>query len=79
MSHAVGPPLRAVRREGLFRRSNDERADRRTHLRARGWLPADLVAPDLRYRHDPERLASAVMRQYFERDLRVLAGSASGL
>ena len=33
---------------------------------------ADLVAPEHRYRHDPERLAAAVMRQYYERDLRVL-------
>jgi uncharacterized cofD-like protein len=32
---------------------------------------ADLVAPEYRYRHDPERLAAAVMRQYYERDLRV--------
>ncbi len=38
---------------------------------------ADLVAPDHRYRHDPERLAAAVMRQYYERDLRVLAGTAA--
>ncbi len=37
---------------------------------------ADLVAPEHRYRHDPERLAAAVMRQYYERDLRVLAGAA---
>jgi uncharacterized cofD-like protein len=36
---------------------------------------ADLVAPEHRYRHDPERLAAAVMRQYYERDLRVLAGA----
>ncbi|MBM4415291.1 MAG: YvcK family protein [Chloroflexi bacterium] len=36
---------------------------------------ADLVAPDHRYRHDPERLAAAVMRQYYERDLRGLAAS----
>lgn len=34
---------------------------------------ADLVAPEYRYRHDPERLAAAVMRQYYERDLRVQA------
>ena len=34
---------------------------------------ADLVAPDYRYRHDPETLAAAVMRQYYERDLRVQA------
>ncbi|RLT35613.1 MAG: YvcK family protein [Chloroflexi bacterium] len=34
---------------------------------------ADLVAPDHRYRHDSERLAAAVMRQYYERDLRVYA------
>jgi len=36
---------------------------------------ADLVAPEYRYRHDPERLAAAVMRQYYERDLRVHAES----
>jgi uncharacterized cofD-like protein len=34
---------------------------------------ADLVASEYRYRHDPERLAAAVMRQYYERDLRVQA------
>jgi uncharacterized cofD-like protein len=34
---------------------------------------ADLVAPEYRYRHDSERLAAAVMRQYYERDLRVQA------
>lgn len=38
---------------------------------------ADLVAPELRYRHDSERLAAAVMRQYFERDLRVFAGAVA--
>ena len=32
---------------------------------------ADLVDRELRYRHDSERLAAAVMRQYYERDLRV--------
>ena len=37
---------------------------------------ADLVDPDVRYRHDSERLASAVMRQYYERDLRVSAPAA---
>jgi uncharacterized cofD-like protein len=31
---------------------------------------ADLVDTEKRYRHDTERLASAVMRAYFERDLR---------
>jgi hypothetical protein len=31
---------------------------------------SDLVDPDRRYRHHDERLASAVMRLYFERDLR---------
>ena len=31
---------------------------------------ADLVDPANRYHHDPERLASAVMRLYYERDLR---------
>ncbi len=36
---------------------------------------ADLVAPEYRYRHDPEQLAAAVMRQYYERDLRVQAGT----
>ena len=34
---------------------------------------ADLVAPDHRYRHDSDRLAAVVMRQYYERDLRVYA------
>jgi uncharacterized cofD-like protein len=38
---------------------------------------ADLVSPELRYRHDSERLAAAVMRQYYERDLRVFAGAAA--
>jgi uncharacterized cofD-like protein len=38
---------------------------------------ADLVAPELRYRHDSEQLAAAVMRQYFERDLRVYAGAVA--
>ena len=32
---------------------------------------ADLVDRELRYRHDSERLAAAVMRQYYERDLQV--------
>jgi uncharacterized cofD-like protein len=32
---------------------------------------ADLVDPEQRLRHDPERIASAVMRLYFERDIRV--------
>jgi hypothetical protein len=32
---------------------------------------ADLVDTEKRYRHDTERLAAAVMRAYFERDLRV--------
>jgi uncharacterized cofD-like protein len=35
---------------------------------------ADLVDHGLRYRHDSERLAAAVMRQYYERDLRVQEG-----
>ena len=34
---------------------------------------ADLVDGEHRYRHDSERLAAAVMRQYYERDLRVRA------
>jgi uncharacterized cofD-like protein len=34
---------------------------------------ADLVDPEHRYRHDSERLAAAVMRQYYERDLRTQA------
>jgi uncharacterized cofD-like protein len=38
---------------------------------------ADLVAPDHRYRHDPQRLAAAVMRQYYERDLRGIAGNVA--
>ena len=38
---------------------------------------ADLVEPDHRYRHDSQRLASAVMRQYYERDLRVRAPAVS--
>ncbi len=37
---------------------------------------ADLVDPERRYRHDTERLASAIMRAYFERDLRVQAPAA---
>ncbi len=36
---------------------------------------ADIVDPENRYRHDSERLASAVMRLYFERDLRELETS----
>ncbi|MFA7296335.1 MAG: gluconeogenesis factor YvcK family protein [Dehalococcoidia bacterium] len=40
---------------------------------------ADLVAPELRYRHDSEQLAAAVMRQYFERDLRVYAGAVAAV
>ena len=35
----------------------------------------DLVDSEKRYRHDTERLAAAVMRAYFERDLRVRAGA----
>ena len=38
---------------------------------------ADLVDNELRYRHDAERLAAAVMRQYFERDLRVREPAAT--
>ena len=38
---------------------------------------ADLVDPVIRYRHDSERLASQVMRLYFERDLRREAEAAS--
>ena len=38
---------------------------------------ADVVDPDRRYRHDAERLASAVMRLYFERDLRATAEAAA--
>ena len=38
---------------------------------------ADLVEGDHRYRHDSERLAAAVMRQYYERDLRVRAPAAA--
>ena len=37
---------------------------------------ADLVDRELRYRHDSERLAAAVMRQYYERDLRGQQGAA---
>ena len=37
---------------------------------------ADIVDPERRYRHDAERLASAVMRLYYERDLRVTAEAA---
>ena len=36
---------------------------------------ADLVDREVRYRHDSERLAAAVMRQYYERDLRVQQGA----
>lgn len=38
---------------------------------------ADVVDPERRYRHDAERLASAVMRLYFERDLRITAEAAA--
>ncbi|MEZ4504035.1 MAG: YvcK family protein [Dehalococcoidia bacterium] len=38
---------------------------------------ADLVDTEKRYRHDTERLASAVMRLYYERDLRREAGAAA--
>jgi uncharacterized cofD-like protein len=38
---------------------------------------ADVVDPERRYRHDSERLASAVMRLYYERDLRVTAEAAA--
>lgn len=38
---------------------------------------ADLVAPDHRYRHDTERLAAALMRLYYERDLRVQPGTGA--
>ena len=38
---------------------------------------ADLVDGEHRYRHDSERLAAAVMRQYYERDLRVRAPAAT--
>ena len=38
---------------------------------------ADLVSSELRYRHDSEQLAAAVMRQYFERDLRVFADAVA--
>jgi uncharacterized cofD-like protein len=37
---------------------------------------ADLVDRERRYRHDAERLSSAVMRLYFERDLRREAGAS---
>ena len=36
---------------------------------------ADLVDPGRRLRHDTERLASTVMRLYFERDLRMQVNS----
>lgn len=36
---------------------------------------ADLVDTEKRYRHDTQRLAAAVMRAYFERDLRAQAGA----
>ena len=39
---------------------------------------ADLVDTEKRYRHDTQRLAAAVMRAYFERDLRVQAGAMAG-
>ena len=38
---------------------------------------ADVVDHDRRYRHDTERLASAVMRIYYERDLRQLDSAAT--
>ena len=38
---------------------------------------ADLVDIDKRYRHDTQRLAAAVMRAYFERDLRAQAGAVA--
>ena len=38
---------------------------------------ADIVDPERRYGHDAERLASAVMRLYYERDLRVTAEAAA--
>ena len=38
---------------------------------------ADLVDREVRYRHDSERLAAAVMRQYYERDLLVQQGAAA--
>ena len=38
---------------------------------------ADIVDPERRYRHDSERLASAVMRLYYERDLRITAAEAA--
>ena len=38
---------------------------------------ADLVDPEHRYRHNSERLAAAVMRQYYERDLRIQAPSTT--
>ena len=38
---------------------------------------ADLADPALRYHHDSERLAAAVMRQYHERDLRVVPPAAA--
>ena len=38
---------------------------------------ADLVDHELRYRHDSKRLAAAVMRQYYERDLRVQQGAVT--
>ncbi len=40
---------------------------------------ADIVDPENRYRHDSERLSSAVMRLYFERDLRELETSGVAL
>ena len=38
----------------------------------------DIVDHERRYRHDGERLASAVMRLYYERDLREQAAEAAG-
>ena len=40
---------------------------------------ADMVDREHRYRHDTERLAAAVLRQYYERDLRVRAPAAATL
>jgi uncharacterized cofD-like protein len=37
---------------------------------------ADLVDPERRYRHDPQALSAAIMRAYFERDLRGRASLA---
>lgn len=37
---------------------------------------ADLVDQEKRYRHDPDKLSSALMRAYYERDLRIQVGVA---